>query len=287
MATYFPKILCFIVLFFCLTVLANNTFTNVECNSPDTGIQNNRTVLFCEYKTQSAKVCNSTWFYAPLNTTNWMQVPCTSDKKRNAQKRKRCLTDLKTASLIIEKTKILDAGKYQIFLNCGSDGYDTMYVDLLVKAPYTVPQVTKRVQGIERGLSCTTLGYPLAKLYWQIENGTNLTANSIITQTEDLLYNITTYTSVIGEWCSVNYKCFVCIENECIYERLECPKSETIHQSLKRNTRTVDGVYLSLGLVTILALLVLFFTRFNMNADKALRRTWSTSTTANVKDDTA
>ncbi|XP_067914805.1 uncharacterized protein [Heterodontus francisci] len=202
MATYFPKILCFIVLFFCLTVLANNTFTNVECNSPDTGIQNNRTVLFCEYKTQSAKVCNSTWFYAPLNTTNWMQVPCTSDKKRNAQKRKRCLTDLKTASLIIEKTKILDAGKYQIFLNCGSDGYDTMYVDLLVKG-------------------------------------------------------------------------------------LECPKSETIHQSLKRNTRTVDGVYLSLGLVTILALLVLFFTRFNMNADKALRRTWSTSTTANVKDDTA
>ncbi|XP_078427026.1 uncharacterized protein LOC144699731 isoform X2 [Cetorhinus maximus] len=134
MATYhFPKILCFILIFFCQTIIADDSFTTVRCKNSVTGIHNHRTVLACECKSNtSIEKCNSTWFDIS-GSSNVVEIPCTSDQKTNAQNRKRCLTSLKNASLIIEKTEILDIGKYQFFLDCGLTGYAKADVELLVK----------------------------------------------------------------------------------------------------------------------------------------------------------
>ncbi|XP_041072539.1 neural cell adhesion molecule L1.1-like isoform X2 [Carcharodon carcharias] len=255
MATYhFPKILCFILIFFCQTIIAKDSFTNVHCNNSVTGIHNRRTVLACEYESYRKEKCNSTWFDISVRS-NVVEIPCTSDQKTNAQNRKRCLTGFKHASLIIEKTEILDIGKYQIFLDCGPEGYAVADVELLVKAPYTVPQLTKRDQGSEKGLSCTTLGYPLAKLHWQTENGNSVTANSSIIQTEDKLYNITTYISVTGEQCSTNHSCSVCIENACISASLECSTTEKVYGPPEQKIRASFGVTSSLGFIMFLTLM--------------------------------
>ncbi|XP_078427025.1 uncharacterized protein LOC144699731 isoform X1 [Cetorhinus maximus] len=256
MATYhFPKILCFILIFFCQTIIADDSFTTVRCKNSVTGIHNHRTVLACECKSNtSIEKCNSTWFDIS-GSSNVVEIPCTSDQKTNAQNRKRCLTSLKNASLIIEKTEILDIGKYQFFLDCGLTGYAKADVELLVKAPYTVPQLTKRDQGGEKGLSCTTLGYPLAKLHWQTENGNSVTANSSIIQTEDKLYNITTYISIFGEQCSTNHSCSVCIENACISARLECSTTEKVYRLPEQKIRAFFGVTSSLGFIMFLTLM--------------------------------
>ncbi|XP_067860329.1 CD276 antigen-like isoform X2 [Heptranchias perlo] len=258
MATsYFPKILCFIVFFF--FNIAAEKFTSIQCESPVTGIHDQRTVLSCEYKSRNKKECNITWRYMPVHSTDWNNISCTSDNKRNAQKQRICHLGFEYASLIIEKTEISDEGKYQIFLDCQSSGYDLADVELLIKAPYTVPQITEKDQGGEKVLVCAALGYPLAHLRWQNENGTDLTANSTITHTEDNLYNITGYIPVVGEWCSVKYNCSVCIEITCKYARLSCSKNSEIYQQPKQRITAVVRVILPLGFIVLLALLALLY----------------------------
>ncbi|XP_038633142.1 uncharacterized protein LOC119953205 isoform X2 [Scyliorhinus canicula] len=260
MATYhFPKILGLIVIFFSLAIEANKPFTTMQCESSVTGIHNHRTVLVCEYESQPGQKCHSNWSYQAVHS-NQIENLCT-EKKANAWKQRRCSTDLNTTLLIIEETEISDEGKYHILLDCGRGGYKKAKINLLVEAPYTVPQVTKSDRGDEKGLSCTTLGYPLAKLQWQIENGINLTANYSSLRREDKLYNLTTHLSVVGELCSINYICSVCIENACKSAKLDCSKTEKNVQLSKQKRRT-PGVYLSLGFImiifTLLAITLLF-----------------------------
>ncbi|XP_078081614.1 programmed cell death 1 ligand 2-like isoform X2 [Mustelus asterias] len=271
MATYhFPRILCFIVISFFVTIIAGDAFINVWCKNPVTGIHNKRTVLACEYKSMKKKECNCSWTHMTMNPTG---IPCTSNKKANAPERRRCLTDSGNVTLIIEKTEILDEGKYQLLVDCESSGYKTADTELLVKARYTVPQVTKSDRGGEKGLSCTTVGYPLAELHWQIENGTKLTANSSIIQMEDKLYNITTYISVIDEGYCINYSCSVCIENACTSARLDNPKTEGNYQQQEPKIRKSTGVYFSLGFVIVifalLAMMVPLYWRNQISQENA------------------
>ncbi|XP_072414542.1 uncharacterized protein [Chiloscyllium punctatum] len=262
MATYcFPKILYIIVIVFCPSSITNNSFITLDCNSPLTGIHNHRIVLVCEYKSHWEKNCNISWnFNVNSHST---EIPCTSDNETTGQKQKRCVTDYKKVSLIIEKSEIVDEGNYQIFINCGPGGYKYKNVQLLIHAPYTVLQVSKRIEGGEKGLSCTTLGYPLEKPHWKNENGTNLAANLSVTQTKDKLFNITTYIPVIGELCTINYSCSLCYKNSCISTRLECPSNETFSQSKEEKIRTIFGIHLSLGLIIVLLILLALLVAFS------------------------
>ncbi|XP_043570546.1 uncharacterized protein LOC122562094 isoform X1 [Chiloscyllium plagiosum] len=221
MATYcFPKLLYIIVIVFCPSTITNNSFITLDCNSPLTGIHNHRIVLVCEYKSHWEKNCNISWnFNVNSHST---EILCTSDNETTGQKQKRCVTDYKKVSLIIEKSEIVDEGNYQIFINCGPGGYKYKNIQLFIHAPYTVLQVSKRIEGGEKGLSCTTLGYPLAKPHWENENGTNLAANLSVTRTKDKLFNITTYIPVSGELCTINYSCSLCYENSYISTTRKC-----------------------------------------------------------------
>ncbi|XP_072339382.1 uncharacterized protein [Scyliorhinus torazame] len=280
MATYhFPNIICFIVIFFSLAIEANKQFTTMRCESSVTGIYNHRTVLVCKYESQPGQTCQSNWSYSH-QTENL----CT-EEKANAQKQGRCSTDSNTTSLLIEETEISDEGKYHILLDCGAGGYSKAEINLLVKAPYTVPQVTKSDRGGEKGLSCTTLGYPLAKLQWQTENGINLTANYSSLQREDKLYNLTIHLSVVGELCSINHSCSVCIENACKSAKLDCSKTEKNIQSTKQKVTTL-GVYLSLGFIMIIFTLLTIMLLFDWRHQIPRARARSKSTTTNLIENT-
>ncbi|XP_048466604.1 uncharacterized protein LOC109921572 isoform X2 [Rhincodon typus] len=266
MATYyFPKVLCSIVIIFCPTTIANDRFITLNCSNQFTGIHHHRTVLFCEYKSQWEKNCNISWIWKDRNS-QWTETPCTSDNEKTAQKQKRCLTDYKKVSLIIEKTESLDAGNYQIFIDCGPGGHVQKSVQLSIKAPYAVLQVSKRIEGGDKGLSCSTLGHAPAELHWKNETGTILPANSNITETEDKLFNTTIFISVFGELCSINYSCSLCYEHSCISARLECPNSTIASQSREEKIRTAFGIHLSLGLIVILFILLAFMGLFTVES---------------------
>ncbi|XP_048411171.1 uncharacterized protein LOC125463660 isoform X2 [Stegostoma tigrinum] len=255
---YFPKVLCSIVIIFCPTTTGNDRFITLNCNNQFTGIHNHRTVLFCEYESQWKKNCNISWNWEDRNSQQ-TATPCTSN---NEKQQKRCLTEDKKVSFIIEKTDILDAGNYQIFIDCGPGGYVQKFIQLSVKAPYTALQISKRIEGGDKGLSCSTLGHAPAELHWKNATGTILPANLNIRETEDKLFNTTTFISVFGELCSVNYSCSLCSENSCVSARLECPNSTIASQSREEKIRTAFGIHLSLGLIVILFILLAFLVAF-------------------------
>ncbi|XP_072882739.1 uncharacterized protein [Hemitrygon akajei] len=123
--------------------------------------------------------------------------------------------------------------------------------DGISKAPYTEPHISKKEENGKTFLVCTTVGYPLAHLYWKTENET-ISPNSVDNVQLDELYNITSCIPVVDDWCSINYTCSVCIGNDCISKELDCLKVEAIPPQPLAGDRTHVGVILSLVFIILL-----------------------------------
>ncbi|XP_059804660.1 uncharacterized protein LOC132380102 isoform X2 [Hypanus sabinus] len=188
--------------------------------------------------------------------------------------------DSQNVSLIIQKIQASDNGTYQFFVET-DHGHATESIHLIIRAPYTGPPISKKEENGKTFLVCTTVGYPLAQLYWKTENETIL-PNSVDNVRPGELYNITSCIPVVDDWCSINYTCSVCIGNDCISKELDCLKFEaTSRQPLAGDRTRVVGI---LPLVYLILLCTAaFYCRKKFS--KAYIRKQSASMLVNFVDD--
>ncbi|XP_062930406.1 butyrophilin subfamily 1 member A1-like isoform X1 [Mobula hypostoma] len=226
-------------------------FVKLNCVESVTGIFNEDTVLPCSMEGAGMKILTLTKLNEDGSNGKIVFKSNSSASDSGVQGRiKLRHQDPPDVSLIIQKIQASDNGKYQYLVET-DHGYDYKIINLIFRAPYTGPHISKKEENGRTFLVCTTVGYPLAQLYWKTDKETNLNYSVDITRL-GVLYNITSCIPVVYDWCSVNYICSVCIENGCISKELDCLKVEAISEQPLDDNRTRVGVLLCLGFLMLL-----------------------------------
>ncbi|XP_051889024.1 butyrophilin subfamily 1 member A1-like isoform X2 [Pristis pectinata] len=280
------KFYSYFLVYLCFNSPCAETFVKLNCEKSVTGVFNEDTILPCRMDTTELMTLRVT----KLHEIGGDEVVFTFNSSENGSEVRGQIKlrrqDSKDVSLIIQKTQASNNGTYQFYVET-DHGYDTKSISLMFKAPYTVPQISKKDQGGEKGLVCTTVGYPQPQLYWKTENETNLTHYDTIGQTNDELYNITSYIPVAEDWCLINYSCFVCMENNCTSKELECTKAEPIsgqpQEKDRAGCRDRVGVFLILGFLMLLIFTAFFYGKKEFY--RAYIRRQSESATEDLVDD--
>ncbi|XP_072098405.1 uncharacterized protein [Mobula birostris] len=192
---------------------------------------------------------------------------------REAQNRIKLLrSDLQNVSLVLQKTKLSDSGKYTYYMETDV-GYKQVNIVLVVKAPYSLPKLALvNLTETTKVVSCETTGYPSAQIHWTV-NGKNLTSRSKNKESETAqgLISITSTLPIINSETDQEhiYTCAVWNEAECKYEAKNSIAISNVYQlnnkkhteEKKRKALTAVGIVIGGLAVGILILGLLKFRR--------------------------
>ncbi|XP_078427031.1 programmed cell death 1 ligand 2-like [Cetorhinus maximus] len=198
------------------------SFVTFNCNHSVTGIFDKDTELPCSFDT---KMKDFSLCELSINKDGNRTVVFSKEEYfSGAQGRIKLLhRNSMDVSLLIQKTKLSDGGKYQYDLELNS-GYSSQTITLKVKAPYCLPNVTAFPTTTPMGttnLICETIGYPLAQIHWFVDGARNLTseANTSSVKTLQGLFKITSMLQIKEVNISKgNYSCAVWNVDENVYE---------------------------------------------------------------------
>ncbi|XP_059804673.1 butyrophilin subfamily 1 member A1-like [Hypanus sabinus] len=271
--------------FFYLIVYLNmhyvEPFVKLDCVESVIGIFNEDTNLPCSMEAAGMKTLTLTKLHESGSNDKIVYKFNSNENDTGVQGRiKLHHQDSQNVSLIIQKIQASDNGTYQFTVET-DHGHASKSIDLIVRAPYTGPHISKKEENGKTFLVCTTVGYPLAQLYWKTTNET-ISPNSVDIARSGELYNITSCITAVDDWCSINYTCSVCIGNDCKSKELDCFKFEEISQQPLDDVRTRVGVILSF-VFFILLCTAAFYCRKKFS--KAHFWKQSTATLVNFVDD--
>ncbi|XP_059804661.1 uncharacterized protein LOC132380102 isoform X3 [Hypanus sabinus] len=270
--------------FFYLIVYLNmhyvESFVKLDCVKSVIGIFNEDAELPCNMEAAGMKTLTLAKLHANGSSDKIVYKFNSNENDSGVQGRIKLHQDSQNVSLIIQKIEASDNGTYQFIVET-DHGHATESIHLVVRAPCTGPPISKKEENGKTFLVCTTVGYPLAQLYWKTENETIL-CNSVDNARLGELYNTTSCIPVVGDWCSINYTCSACVGNDCISKELDCLKFEaTSRQPLAGDRTRVVGI---LPLVYLILLCTAaFYCRKKFS--KAYIRKQSASMLVNFVDD--
>ncbi|XP_072882083.1 butyrophilin subfamily 1 member A1-like isoform X2 [Hemitrygon akajei] len=255
-------------------------FVKLDCVKSVIGIFNEDAELPCSMEAAGMETLTLTKLHENGSNDKIVYKFNSNENDTGVQGRIRLHQDSQNVSLIIQKIQASDNGTYQFFVET-DHGHASKSIHLIVRAPYTGPHISKKEENGTMFLVCTTVGYPLAHLYWKTENET-ISPNSVDNVQLDELYNITSSIPVVDDWCSIKYTCSVCVGNDCISRELDCLKVEAISQQPLAGDRTRVGVILSFVFLILLCTAA-FYCRKKFS--KAYFWKQSTATLVNFVDD--
>ncbi|XP_059805076.1 uncharacterized protein LOC132380349 [Hypanus sabinus] len=204
--------------FFYLIVYLNmhyvESFVKLDCVKSVIGIFNEDAELPCNMEAAGMKTLTLAKLHANGSSDKIVYKFNSNENDSGVQGRIKLHQDSQNVSLIIQKIEASDNGTYQFIVET-DHGHATESIHLVVRAPCTGPPISKKEENGKTFLVCTTVGYPLAQLYWKTENETIL-CNSVDNARLGELYNTTSCIPVVGDWCSINYTCSACVGNDCI-----------------------------------------------------------------------
>ncbi|XP_067914190.1 programmed cell death 1 ligand 2-like isoform X2 [Heterodontus francisci] len=231
------------VIFYASTLNAQK-LVNFDCEDLVTGIFNEDTKLQCTFNASNVNTfelielskCEKDGETLIFNAT---------ERDQEAQGRIKLLhPHSQDISLVIQKTQLSDGGEYQYYLETTS-GHSNQYITLKVKAPYSLPKVTKYTKStpmrITR-LTCETTGYPQAQFHWFVNGNLTSESHNSTVETPQGLLKITS-TLQIKEGASTlegNYTCAVWNVEDRVYEVTNNLSNSVLGHFLNRDHKSEE-----------------------------------------------
>ncbi|XP_059804651.1 programmed cell death 1 ligand 2-like isoform X2 [Hypanus sabinus] len=267
------QIYCYLVL--CANVYSVKAFVTLKCEETVTGILNEDTILPCNLTTTEST--KPKLKYIELRKDDGDDTLVFkfngSHNPRKAQDRIQLLSlDPQNVSLVLQKTQLLDSGKYNYYLET-NQGHPDVNIVLVVKAPYSLPKLALVIlTEMTKVVTCETTGYPSAQIHWTV-NGKNLTLSSETKRKETAqgLISINSTLPIITSETDQehNYTCAVWNEAERKYEARNSitiayqPIKNQHTEGRKRKSLTAVGVVVGGFAAGIFLLGLLKFRRKN------------------------